>query len=80
MAKQTLTFKLPKHPKRGQQQIIIERDSKDSPWLLVIDNDKAKPLIGLINPKSPKDVLDALSKTSGNNAVFEFCSQGYSVI
>ena len=38
-------FKLPKHPERGEQKIVVERPSPESVWYLVIDKDKSIPLV-----------------------------------
>lgn len=71
------TFSLPKHPRRGEQKIIVEQEPGGI-WMLVINETSAKPLPSLSNPQSPKQVLDALADVSGNKGVADFMAGGYS--
>lgn len=73
-------FDLPMHPTKGKQQIVVERPSKDSVWHLVIEPDKAVPLVNLENPTSPKQVLEELSKQNGEDYVAWFVMGGFSKI
>jgi len=70
-------FKLPKHPRRGEQKIVVERP-KGSVWHLVLDEDKWKPLVNLKNPKSAKEVLDAIAADYGEDMLAQFMMDGYS--
>lgn len=72
-------FELPKHPIKGKQRIVIEKPL-GSVWLLVIDSDKAIPLVNLKNPKNAKDVLDALRDQNGEDNVSQFIMNGFSKI
>ncbi len=72
-------FKLPKHPHRDEQQVIlVERPAKNSVWYLVVESDKSIPLVNLENPESPKQVLDALKEQCGESAVAQFVMAGFS--
>lgn len=74
-------FPLPNHPRRGKQHIIIEQPDPTSVWYLVIDNDKAKPLVGFDKPPtSAKEVLDEFAKEYGEDNVYQFIMQGYSLV
>lgn len=61
----TKKFELPTHPTKGKQFILVEKPAKESVWYLVVEPDKAIPLVNLRNPKTAKEVLDALSKQNG---------------
>ena len=52
-------FQIPKHPDKEQQVILVEKPAKDSVWYLVIEPNKAVPLVNLKDSKSANDVLDA---------------------
>jgi hypothetical protein len=79
MKTQRKVFEMPKHPRTGVvNKIIIEKPSNDSVWYLVVDKNKAKPLIGLKNPKNPKQVLGALEKTCGSDDIAQYMMEGYS--
>lgn len=72
-------FTLPRHPKRGEQKIVIEKPLPGSVWMLVIDNDKYKPLVGLSDgAQTPKEVLDQIEKEYGTDVVGQFVYGGYS--
>lgn len=74
-------FKLPNHPIRGKQHIVVELPHPMSVWYLVIDNDKAKPLVGFNDPPtSAKQVLDEFAKEYGKDNVAQFVMQGYSLV
>jgi len=74
-------FELPNHPRKGKQHIVIERPHPKSVWYLIIDADKAKPLVGLSEPpESPKEVLDEFAKEYGEDNVAQFVAQGYSLV
>jgi len=75
-------YPLPDHPRtKAKQHIVIERPSPNSVWYLVLDNDKAKPLVGFDKPpKSAKEVLDEFAKEYGNDNVVQFVMQGYSLV
>lgn len=76
-----LVFDLPDHPRNGRQKIVVERPHPTSVWHLVIDNDKAKPLVGFDKPPiSAKQVLDEFAKEYGEDNVFQFVAQGYSLV
>lgn len=77
---ETKVFELPKHPIKGKQQIVIERPSKDSVWYLVIDKERAVPLVNLENPKTAKDVLDGARDQNGESFVAQFVMGGFSKI
>lgn len=71
-------FELPEHPSKGKQFILVEKPSKDSVWYLVIESNKSIPLVNLENPKSPKEVLDALRDQNGEGNVAQFVMGGFS--
>ena len=71
-------FKLPTHPTKGKQQIIVERPSKESVWMLVIEPNKAVPLVNLKNPTSAKDVMDAIGNQYDQNWIMQFVVGSYS--
>jgi len=74
-------FKLPTHPIRGEQKIVIERPSPESVWYLVLEKDKAIPLVNLEVSKktTPKDILDVAGKQQGEGWMYWFCGEhGYS--
>lgn len=74
-----LTFDLPTHPRRGKQQIVVEQPDPTSVWYLVIEPDKAKPLVGFDEPPtSAKEVLDKFAKIYGEDNVAQFMAAGYS--
>jgi hypothetical protein len=70
-------FVLPKHPRRDEQKIVVERP-KGGVWNLVIDADKWKPLVNLKNPKSAKEVLDAIAAAYSEDMMAQFIMDGYS--
>jgi len=73
-------FPLPNHPKRGKQHIVVEMPNPMSVWYLVLDEDKAKPLVGFDNPPtSAKQVLSEFAKEYGEDNVAQFVAQGYSL-
>ena len=74
---ETKKFDLPTHPSGRKQAIIVERP-EGSVWYLVVEKDKAIPLVNLKNPKTAKEVLDALGKQNGEGAVMQFVMGGYS--
>jgi len=72
-------FELPIHPSRGEQKIVIEKPDPESVWMLVIEDDKYKPLAGLTDAvQTPKEVIDELQKEYGNDVVYQFMANGYS--
>ncbi|RLC38849.1 hypothetical protein DRH27_01315 [Candidatus Falkowbacteria bacterium] len=71
------TFKLPTHPTRGKQQIVIEK-STSSVWYLVVTAEKAIPLSALKKIPTAADVLEALQNQCGTDGLMDFMSQGYS--
>ena len=74
-------FELPAHPRRGDQHIVVELPNPMSVWHLVIDEEKAKPLVGLTKaPTSAKEVLDEFAKEYGENNVAQFVAQGFSLV
>lgn len=78
---ETKTFKLPTNPMtKKEQKIVIERPAKDSVWYLVIEPDKAVPLVNLKNPESAKQVLEEAGKQNGEGFVAQFVMGGFSKI
>jgi len=76
-----LVFDLPDHPKRGKQHIVVEIPNPMSVWYLVLDEEKAKPLVGLNEPPtSAKQILDEFAKEYGKDNVAQFVMQGYSLV
>ena len=74
-------FKLPDHPQRGKQHIVVELPNPMSVWHLVIDEDKAKPLVGFNKPPtSAKQVLNEFAKEYSKDNVAQFMMQGYSLV
>lgn len=74
-------FTLPTHPRRGKQHIVVEIPHPMSVWYLVLDEEKAKPLVGLTKPPtSAKEVLDEFAKEYGEDNVAQFVVQGYSLV
>ena len=74
-------FRMPRNPRTGAvNKIIVEKPSPDSVWYLVIDKSKQKPLVGLKNPTSAKQVLDALADICGQDGVAQYMMEGYSRI
>lgn len=72
-------YELPKHPLRGPQRIIIEKDLYLGMWVLVLNKNKARPLPGLEKPpKTAKEVLDKFKAIYGESNVAQFVMQGYS--
>ena len=75
-----IVFDMPEHPAKGPQKIVVEKE-KGGVWMLVVDEEKAKPLPTLDRkPKTAKEVLDALSEVSGDDAVAQFVTQGFSLV
>ncbi|HUS50899.1 MAG TPA: hypothetical protein VMZ91_12095 [Candidatus Paceibacterota bacterium] len=75
---ETKTFKLPEHPTLGKQQIVVEKPAPESVWYLVIEPDKAVPLVNLEKPESAKQVLEAAGKQNGEDFVRQFVQGGFS--
>lgn len=76
-----LTFELPDHPRRGRQHIVVELPDPTSVWHLVLDEEKTKPLVGFNKPPtSAKEVLDEFAKEYGEDNVYQFVMQGYSLV
>ena len=78
-------FELPFNPMtKKSSRIVIELPSPDSVWYLVLEPEKAVPLIGLSTKKgsaiTAKDVLDCAAKQQGENWVAQFVMNGYSNI
>lgn len=74
-------YPLPDHPRKGKQHIVIERPGPTSVWYLVIDEDKMKPLVAFHRPPtSAKEVLDEFAKEYGEDNVYQFIMQGYSLV
>jgi hypothetical protein len=72
-------FKLPMHPVTKEiKQIVIEKPAPESVWYLVLDKNKAIPLVNLKDNPTAKDVMDAAAKQQGEGWMFWFVSQGYS--
>jgi len=76
---ETIVFDLPKHPRNGKQQIVLEKPAPDSVWHLVIAPNKYKPLVGFDKPPtSAKEVLDEFAKEYGKDNVAQFVIGGFS--
>lgn len=71
-------FELPAHPTKGGQRIVVEKPAPDSVWYLVLDEEKAKPLVKLENPRTAKDVLDSIQDHYGERILMDFVMDGYS--
>jgi len=74
-------FELPVHPvTKKKQQIVVERPSEESVWMLVLEKDKAIPLVHLEEPTNPKVVLEAAEKQQGEGWMIWFCGNGFSQV
>jgi len=74
-------FPLPDHPHRGRQYIVVELPNPMSVWHLLLDEEKMKPLVGFNKPPiSAKQVLDEFAKEYGEDNVYQFMTQGYSLV
>ncbi len=76
---ETKKFELPEHPVKGKQCVLVEKP-KGSVWHLVVEPDKAVPLVNLKNPMSAKQVLDEASKQNGEDFVAQFVMNGFSKV
>ncbi len=77
---ETEVFELPKHPTKGKQRIVVEKPSPDSVWYLVLESDKALPLVNLEKPFTPKEILEELRKLQGEGGVAHFIMNGFSKV
>lgn len=71
-------FKLPKHPVRGEQKIVVERPSSESVWYLVIDKDKSIPLVNLKGTLTAKKVIEEAKNQQGEGWLMWYMGNGYS--
>jgi len=73
-------FELPISPNGKKQQIVVEKPTGNSVWYLVIEPDKAVPLVNLENPTSAKQVLDVAREQNGEGFIAQFVMGGFSKI